>query len=223
MNYLFLSNTALFKGLTEKEIEGLLPCIGAHEKKYKKDAVICRAGTTVSEIGIVLSGSVNIVVNYYWGNSNIFGHIEKGDLFAESFAAVPGRELICDVVAAEPATILFLDMNKLLTTCKKNCPFHHHIIHNIVRISALKNLNLSARMMHIASRSIRDRLLSYLSEQSIKKGTAHFTIPFSRQQLADYLGVDRSAMSNELSKMQRDGLITYHKNEFTLHEQASKT
>ena len=218
MNTFFLTNTPLFHGLREQELSELLPCLSAREKRFQKGEIIFRAGDAVTEIGLVLSGSVNIVVNFYWGSSNIFGHIGKGEIFAENYAAVPGRELVCDAVAAEDAEILFLDMNKLLSTCAQSCGFHQRLIHNLVRISAQKNLSLSSRMMHIAPKSIRERLLSYLSEQAVENGSAHFTIPFSRQQLADYLGVDRSALSNELSKMRRDGLISYRKSEFTLNE-----
>ena len=220
MNYFFLQNTPLFHGIREDEIKEMLSCLSAREREYKKDDVILRAGNTASEIGLVESGSVNIVVNFYWGNSNIFGHVEKGSIFAENYAAIPGQELLCDVVAAEDCEILFLDMNKLSTACSKGCAFHNRLIHNLLRISAKKNLGLSTRMMHIAPKAIRDRLLSYLSEQAQESGSPHFTIPFDRQQLADYLGVDRSALSNELSKMQKDGLISYRKNEFTLNEAA---
>ena len=218
MNTFFLANTPLFHGIKEVEISEMLHCLNAREKKYKKDEIIFRAGTAVSEIGLVESGSVNIVVNFYWGNSHIFGHVGKGQVFAENYAAIPGQELVCDVVASEDTEVLFLSMNKMLTTCQRGCAFHSLIIHNMLRISAQKNLNMSSRMMHTASKSLRDRLLSYLSEQATLNGSAHFKIPFDRQQLADYLAVDRSAMSNELSKMQKDGLITYHKNEFTLNE-----
>ena len=218
MDTFFLANTSLFHGIREDEIKDLLSCLNAREKTYKKDETILRAGDTVSQIGLVEEGSVNIVVNFYWGNSNIFGHVEKGSIFAENYAAVPGKELICDVVAAEDARVVFLDMNKLESTCGKSCTFHNRLIHNLLKISAQKNLGLSSRMMHIAPKSLRERLLSYLSEQAMEHGSAHFTIPFDRQQLADYLGVDRSAMSNELSKMQKDGLIAYRKNEFTLKE-----
>ena len=103
-----------------------------------------------------------------------------------------------------------------MTTCRNGCAFHNRIIKNLIHISARNNLNLSARMMHTASKSIRERLVSYFSEQARESGGNRFTIPFSRQQLAEYLGVDRSALSNELSKMQRDGLIRYHKNDFSL-------
>ena len=156
--------------------------------------------------------------SFFGQNSHIFGHIGKGQVFAENYAAIPGKELICDVVACEETEVLFLNMRNMLTTCQRGCAFHTHIIQNLLRISAQKNLNLSTRMMHTASKSLRERLLSYLSEQALENGSSHFTIPFDRQQLADYLAVDRSAMSNELSKMQKDGLISYHKNEFTLSE-----
>lgn len=218
MNYFFLSHTPLFHGIKENEIAHVLSCLGAREKSYRKNETIFRAGDTVHEFGLVESGSVNIVVNFYWGSSNIFGHMEKGEIFAENYAAIPGKELTCDVVASEDSVILFLDFRNLLTTCQHGCSFHHRLIHNLLRISAQKSLNLSSRMMHTAPKSLRARLLSYLSEQAMINGSTRFTIPFDRQQLADYLGVDRSAMSNELSKMQKDGLIAFKKNEFTLNE-----
>ncbi|MEE8886140.1 MAG: Crp/Fnr family transcriptional regulator [Eubacteriales bacterium] len=216
MNYNFLINTNLFHGIREEELSPLLHCLHAREKTFKKNEIIYRAGDIVRDIGLVESGSVNIVVNFYWGNSNIFGHIEKGKIFAENYAAIPGKELICDVVAAEESKILFLDFSRFTTTCTSACSFHQRVIHNLLRISALKSLSLSSRMMHTAPKSMRDKLLSYLSEQAIVNGSTSFTIPFNRQQLADYLGVDRSAMSAELSRMQKDGLITYSKNRFQL-------
>ena len=220
MNTFFLANTQLFRGISESEIEELLLCLVAHERNFQKGDVIFRAGSPVDEFGLVLSGSVNIVVNLYWGNSIIFGHMGKGEVFAENYAAVPGKELLCDVVACEDTQVLFLKMQSVMTTCRKGCTYHNRIIQNMLRISAQKNLNMSSRMMHTASKSLRERLLSYLSEQALERGSAHFTIPFNRQQLADYLAVNRSAMSNELSKMQEEGLITFRKNEFILNETA---
>lgn len=218
MNSFSLSNTILFHGIQDSEIERMMPCLNPREKTFEKGEVIFRSGSTVHEIGLVESGSVNIVVNFYWGNSHIFGHVGKGAIFAENYAAIPGKELICDVVAAEDSEILFLDLGKLMTTCESACSFHQRLIYNLLRISAQKSLDLSSRMMHIAPKSLRGRLLSYFSEQAMLNGNVRFRIPFDRQQLADYLGVDRSAMSNELSKIQRDGLISFKKNEFTLNE-----
>ena len=216
MNISFLVNTSLFQGIREDELAVMLKCLRAREKAYRKNEIIFYAGSVIQEIGLIESGSVNIVANFYWGDSRIFGHSERGMIFGENYAAVPGKELICDAVAAEPSEILFLDIGGILTPCHKNCAFHNAVIRNLVRIFAEKSLNLSARMIHTASRSLRRRLLYYLSEQAQLNGSEHFTIPFDRQQLADYLSVDRSAMSHELSKMQKDGLIAYKKNEFWL-------
>lgn len=219
----FLTNTTLFRGLREEEIRRMLACLGAVERSFQKDEVLLRAGEPTASMGLVLRGSVNIVVNYYWGGSNIFGHIGPGELFAETYAVIPGKELLVDAVAAEPVEVLFLPARRLTETCASSCPFHTQAIHNLLQIFAQKNLRLSARMMHTASRSIRARLLSYLSEQAVEHGSSQFTVPFSRQQLADYLGVERSALSNELSKMRRDGLIIYRKNQFSLLDKLAET
>ena len=218
MNTFFLTNTQLFHGIREDEITELLHCLAPREGKFQKNEVIFRAGSPVNEFGLVESGSVNIVVNLYWGNSIIFGHVGKGQVFAENYAAIPGKELVCDVVACEDTQVIFLNMRNMLTTCRRGCTYHNRLVQNMLRISAQKNLNMSSRMMHTASRSLRERLLSYFSERALEHGSPHFTIPFNRQQLAEYLGVNRSAMSNELSKMQEDGLLIYHRNEFTLKE-----
>ena len=194
MNYLFLTKTAFFNRLSENEIKTILNCLGAYQKSFKKSEFIYHSGDTVSDMGLVLSGSVNIVVNYYWGSSNIFNHIG----------------------VAEKTEVLFINVERVLSVCENQCSFHNRLLRNLLKNSAQKNISLATRMMHTASKFIRDRLLSYFSEQAILNGSNTFTVPFSRQQLADYLGVDRSAMSNELSKMKRDGLIDYHKNDFIL-------
>ncbi len=216
MDFSFLSNTKLFQGISPEEVQGMMGCLGFYEKRYPKDTVIFHAGDTVTELGLVMAGSVNIIVNTYWGTTSILGHVGKGEIFGEAYAAIPGKELLCEVVTCEECRVLFLPMSKALTQCGNGCGFHNRLIHNLIRISAGKNLNLSNRMMHITPRTIRERLLSYLSEEMMAQGNVHFAIPFTRQQLADYLCVDRSALSNELSKMQKEGLLTFCKNEFAL-------
>lgn len=216
MDYNLLETTNLFSGLSTGEIRALLACIGSREVRFAKDAVIFRGGDAVTEVGLILEGSVNVIAYHYWGGSSIFGHAEKGRLFGEAYAAIPGKELLCDVKAAEDSHILFMNWERLVTTCAKNCDAHRRIIRNLLSISASNTLAQITRMMHTAPRTIRERLLSYLSEQAAMNGSASFYIPFTRQQLADYLGVDRSALSNELSKMQKEGLISFRKNEFQL-------
>ena len=216
MNLAFLSKHYYFRGFKSRRSKRCCDAWALMKRTIQKGQTIYQAGQKVRDLGLVLSGSVNIVVYDYWGNSTIFSHIAPGQIFAETYSAIGQAELLVNVVADQDSKILFVDTYKLMTTCQHACPYHQRAIHNLIRISAQKNLNLSKRMLHTAPKSIRGRLTSYLSEQALQKGNNRFHIPFSRQQLADYLGVDRSALSNELSKMQKDGLLRYHKNEFIL-------
>ncbi len=217
MDFDFLSGTELFQGIAPQEIRSLCTCLEIYQKAYPRGATIYRVGDVAADVGLVLSGAVNIVMNSYWGVSSIFGHMEQGEVFGEAYAAIPGKELLCDVIACEDSVVLFLPMARAVAPCQKCCPAHLRLLQNLIQISAVKNLHLSNRMMHIAPRTIRERLLSYLSAQMMANGSNHFTIPFTRQQLSEYLEVDRSALSHELSKMQQEGLLKTHKNEFVLY------
>ena len=216
MNVSFLAKTPLLFGADEEEVRAMLDCLGAVCKKHPKGSVICRAGEPARSMGLVLSGGVRIENDDVWGNKSILDHAGPGQVFAESYACVPGEPLMVSVIAAEDCEILFLDVSRLLQTCPNACAHHARLIRNLLRIAAQKNLILSRRIFHTSSKTIRGRLLSYLSEQALRAGKNEFEIPFNRQQLADYLSVDRSALSGELGKMQRDGLLTVHKNHFCL-------
>ena len=216
MDPIFLSKTVLFRGATPEEVQAMLVCLNAETKRYSRGSVIYHAGDAVSCVGLVLSGSVSIENDDVWGNKSILDHVRPGQVFAETYACVPGEPLMISVVAAEATQVLFLDMERVLHLCSNTCGFHSKLIRNLLTISSQKNLNLSRRIFHTSSKSIRGRLLSYLSFQATQQGSRNFEIPFNRQQLADYLSVDRSAMSNELSKMQRDGLLRVERNHFTL-------
>lgn len=216
MNYIFLTKTNLFRGTTEQEAEAMMNCLSASSKTYDKGETIFRVGDIIDRLGLVLEGSVNIESDDIWGNRSILDHVEPGLIFGETYACTLGEPLMVSAVAAERSTILFLNVGKLLSTCPNSCTFHNRIIQNLLQISAQKNLHLSRRIMHTTSKSIRGRLLSYFSEQAQKNGNFRFTIPFNRQQLADYLNVDRSAMSNELSKMKADCILDFEKNSFQL-------
>ncbi len=212
----FLAHTALFRGTDAAQVKAMLHCLGGYERQYGKGAAIFRAGECADSMGLILSGSANMEIDDVWGNKTILGHVGAGQLFAETYACLPGEPLMVNVIACETSTVLFLNAARLLTTCPCSCPHHNRLIQNLLQILAGKNLALSRRSLHTSPKSIRGRLLSYLSEQAKQSGSLQLTIPFNRQQLADYLGVDRSALSNELSKMQREGLLTYRRSCFTL-------
>ena len=218
MDFLFLSQTALFRGCSPRETADMLQCLRAERRVYEKDRVICHAGDTVEALGLVLSGGVNIESVDVWGSRSILGHVGPGQVFAETYACLPGEPLMVDAVAAQRTEVLFLNIGKVLTTCTNACPFHAKLIQNLLTVCAAKNLQLSQRILHTAPKGIRARLMSYFSECVKRAGQYSFDIPYNRQQLADYLGVDRSAMCSELSRMQREGLLSYHKNHFSVHE-----
>ena len=213
-----LSNTQLFRGIGESEIDSLLHCLGAFEKTYEKGEVIFREGEPSQLLGVVLSGRVMVEHSEIWGNRAILGSAAPGAVFGEAYACIPGEPLQVCVSAMEKTDLLLLNVGKVLTTCTSACSFHTKLVRNLLAVCAAKNLQLSGRILHTSSKSIRGRLLSYFSECAKRAGSYSFRIPYNRQQLADYLGVDRSAMCNELSKMQKDGLIRYEKNDVLLGE-----
>lgn len=216
MDLIGLSKTALFRGSTPQEVEGMLSCLGAERRSFSRGDRIFRTGDVVTSLGIVLSGSVLIESSDLWGNTTILDSVGPGRIFAETYACAPGEPLMVDVVAAGAAEVLFLNMERVLRVCSHACEHHSKLIRNLLSLSAQKNLNLSRKILHTASKSIRGRLLSYLSDQAVRSGSDCFAIPFNRQQLADYLNVDRSALSNELSKMQKEGLLKVERNRFQL-------
>lgn len=212
----FLAKTILFQDTSQEEIASMLHCLGAIEKQYKKNEIIFHSGDFVSSMGLILSGSVQIENDDLWGNRSVLDHIGKGRVFAETYAFLPKEPLQVTVTAPEKVSVLFLRTDHLLHTCSNACPHHQKLIENLLKISAQKNLNLSRRIFHTSPKTIRGRLLSYLSFQAASCGKPEFDIPFNRQQLADYLNVDRSALSNELGKMQKEDLLQVTKNHFVL-------
>ena len=214
-----LSETQLFRGIEEQEIDSLLQCLAATKREYKKGEVILSEGTITESLGIVLSGMAIISCSDIWGNNSILGDIAPGAVFAEVYACIPGEPLRISVSAAEDTTVLFMNVGRVLSTCTNACPFHTKLVRNLLTVCAYKSLQLSQRILHTSSKSIRGRLMSYFSQCAKGSGSWSFQIPYNRQQLADYLGVDRSAMSNELSKMQKEGLIEYQRNQFLLKNQ----
>lgn len=214
--YIALKNTALFQGIEPNEMEPLLHCMSATQKSYAKGDTIYRIGEPIRSVGLVTSGLIHLVKDDFWGNRSILAEVACGELFGETYACVPSEPLGVSVIATKPTEVLFLDIRKILTVCSSACGFHTRLIHNLLSVLAQKNLLLTKKMEHITKRNTREKLLSYLSSESLKKGSSIFEIPFNRQQLAEYLSVDRSAMSNELSKLREEGILEFHKNKFQL-------
>lgn len=216
MDMELLQRCPLFAGCSPEEIQQMLGCLGASEQTFAAGQMLLTAGSQVDRMGLVLEGGVHIQICDVWGNVSILDRAGPGQMFAETYACLPGQQLMVDVVAARPTRALFLQAAGLLTPCKAGCGCHHRLIANLLTVSAQKNLILSRRIFHTAPKTIRGRLLSYLSYQARQAGSREFDIPFDRQQLADYLGVERSALSAELGKMQREGLLQTRKSHFVL-------
>ena len=213
-----IKNTILFRGMSEKEISDALEGLRAVTKKYKKGATILHAGSVTKRMGLVLEGSVTIENNDVWGNRTIFSHVGKNQFFAETYGLLANEPMLVDVVANEDCNILFLSIGSLGRGFPDQESWTAKIMSNLLIISTQKNLTLSGRIFHTAPKTIRGRVMSYLNSVSIQKGMTEFDIPFDRQQMADYLNLDRTAISKELRKMKDDGLIDFHKNHFHLKE-----
>ena len=173
-------------------------------------------GNVTNSMGMMLQGKAMIVKDDYWGNRFIINEIHQGELFGEAYACIPEQKLEISLIADEPCNVLFLNMTEITGICHLTCPSHNQLIRNLLAITSRKNVMLTQKMEHIMKKTTREKILSYLSAQSMKQNSQRILIPFNRQQLADYLSVDRSALSNELSKMQKESMISYHKNEFYL-------
>ena len=206
----------LFCEIEDSDLIALLTCLTAVRRTYEKDEFVFSAGDAVQSVGIVLSGGVHILQEDYWGNRTILAHIPSGELFGEAFSCAEIDSLPVSVIAAQKTEVLLIDYKRIITTCSSSCVFHMALIKNMLKLLAQKNIMLTQKMEIVTHRTTRERLLAYLSAQAIKAGESHFTIPFNRQQLADFLSVERSAMSTELSRMHSDGLISTNKSEFEL-------
>lgn len=211
-----LPETPLFAGIDEAGRRALLDCLGAVTAEYRKGEPILEEGSVTERLGLVLSGMALISHGDAWGRESVLGHAGPGAVFAEVYACTPGERLLIRVTAAEDTRVLFLQAGRLLTPCGRGCEYHSRLLRNLLSVCAGKSLELSRKILHTGARTIRGRLMSYFSDCALHEGSRSFTLPYKRQQLADYLGVDRSALCAELSKMRRDGLIEYEKDRVTL-------
>lgn len=209
-----LSACPLFSGIENENLPGMLACLGARRLSAEKGQILLAEGSPARAVGVLLLGSVQLILTDYSGSRTIIQNISAGQLFGEAFACSKSALLPVDIVAGEDCEYLLIDCSRILTTCSHACTFHSRIIFNLLQLVADTNLSLHQRALITAKRTTREKLLTYLLTQAKDSGSAAFTIPFDRQGLADYLAVDRSGLCVELSRLKREGVLDYYKNSF---------
>ena len=211
-----LKSCPLFEGVEEGELLSMLHCLDARVDVYDKKYTVMTEGAPATYIGVVLSGAVQIVQLDYYGNRSILSEVGAGGLFAEAFACAGVEALPVSVIASEPSEIMLLRCHCILHTCSKHCSHHQALIFNLMRDLANKSLQFHQRIEITSRRTTREKLLAYLNVRARETGSASFDIPFDRQELADYLEVDRSGLSAEISKLRAEGVLESHRRHFVL-------
>lgn len=206
----------LFQGIKEEELSAILGCLGARRLSFDKGRYIFSEGDPAKQIGIVLSGSVQVSRDDYYGNRTLMSRLEPGDLFGESFAFAGVETLPVSVTAATACDIMLIDSSRIISPCSNACGFHTKLIFNLLQIMARKNLGFHQKIEITSKRTTREKLMAYLLAQAKVQQSDSFEIPFDRQALADYLEVDRSGLSAEISKLRKEGVLECHRSRFTL-------
>jgi CRP/FNR family transcriptional regulator, dissimilatory nitrate respiration regulator len=215
-NLKVLTMTSLFQDVAENDLESMLNCLGATERKYRKNEVILLAGTKVTSVGILIDGNAQITRDDAEGNRAILSELGRADLFAEAYVAAGSADIPVTVIATSDCRIVWIPFSKIVGTCSSACGFHRTLVQNMMRVIAVKNILMNEKMRILSCKTTKEKLITYLSDYSERVGKNKFKIPFSRNELADFLSVDRSAMSRELSRLRDEGYLNYHKNEFEL-------
>ena len=211
-----LKKTMLFSGVKENEIESMFSCLQARKFSYKKGEFVLSQGQRLDNILILVKGKLHIQQDDYWGNRSIINVVNPGEMFGESYAAPESGAVMNDVMAVEDSDVIFFDVKKIISICPSACRFHATVVQNLFFAISEKNRKLVQKIGYMSKRTTREKLIAYLSDEARYQNSSSVSIPFNRQQLADFLSVERSAMSNELCKMRNEGLIEFNKNRFTL-------
>lgn len=211
-----LQQCVLFDSIRPEEILGMMTCFDAPLKKARKNEAILSEGDPAVYVGIMLEGSANVIKEDFYGNRSIVGRVVTGELFGESFACAGVPALPVSVVANEDCRYLLIHCQRITVGCTNACSFHSQVIFNLLKAVAARNLEFHQKLEITAKRTTREKLMAYLLNQAKEKGSNTFTIPYDRQALADYLGVERSAMSAQISKLRADGVLLSTRNTFTL-------
>ncbi len=216
MNYEALQNNRLFLDMNALEINTALYILNARYQTFEKGEIILHAGGQTDCVCLVISGSVTIENNDMWGNRTILNIVDSDDFFVETYAILKDEIMMVDAVANEQCAIMFLRIGGLFGSGFEGQPWSNKLVRNLLMISANKNLILSGRSFHISPKTARGRIMAYLNSVSLKKHSKVFDIPFDRQQMADYLNLERTALSKELSRMKQEKIIDFKKNHFEI-------
>ena len=211
--YSLLSSFAFFQDIKKKDMEQMLNCIGSFIQTYPKNTLLFSSFDILNSIGIVLEGSIQIIYDDSFGNHSILAEVTQGSLFGEAFVCAGKNILPISIQCSAKSTILFLPYKKMITA---SYACHNQLIENMVQILANKNILLNQKVRYLSKRTTKEKLLSYLSDLAYQTGSKTITIAFNRQELADFLCVERSAMSTALGKLKAEGIIDFHKNTFRL-------
>lgn len=207
----------LFEHIEDKDLAAMLGCLGAKQVTYKKGETIFAEGSPADSLGIVISGYAQIARTDYFGNRSILTYIAPSQIFGESFACAGAAALPVDVVAGEDTAVLIINARRVTESCCNACAFHNQMIFNLLNIVAKKNLVFNQKIEVTSKRSTREKLMTYLLIQAKNHGSSTFTVPFDRQEFADYLEVERSGLSAEISKMRKEKILDCKRSTFTLH------
>ena len=211
-----LKKCRLFEGIGEEDLLRMLECLGARVVSFDKKYTVFSEGSPARYVGILLSGSVQVVQVDYYGTRSILSEIRPTQVFAEAFACAGVSALPVSVIANDPCEVMLVDCSHILHTCSNHCAFHQTLIYNLMRDLADKTLLFHQRIEVTSKRTTREKLLAYLTMESRKAQSEAFDIPFDRQELADYLEVDRSGLSAEIGKLKKEGVLKNQKNHFEL-------
>jgi CRP-like cAMP-binding protein len=215
-----LKKCSLFYGISDDNLLKMLTCLGAKIINFDKKYTIFAEGTTAKYIGIMLSGTAHTVQMDYFGNRSVLSVIKPTHIFGEAFACAEAENVPVSVIASEPCEVMLIDCGHILHTCSNNCGFHQQLIFNLMKVMASKNLRFHQKIEITSKRTTREKLMTYLMLEAKKNHSDSFEIPYDRQELADYLEVERSGLSAEIGKLRREGVLLSEKNKFTLLEEA---
>ena len=211
-----LKKCRLFDDIGDDNLMAMLSCLRAKVRYFGKNQSIMSEGERAADIGIMLKGKAQLIRDDYYGNRSIIANIQPSQLFAESFVCAGAETVPIDVVATEDSEVMLIHGDHILHTCSNSCNFHNQMIFNLMRIVASKNIIFDQKMEITSRRTTREKLMTYLMQQAKAHKSDSFTVPYDRQELADYLEVDRSGLSAEISKLRREGVLECRKNEFKL-------